>query len=246
MSEPLTASEIDHILKHVVVSIQVIAFWRTKILRLMDELKKQTYSEDDLIFSDLLDFTRIAKDEAPMSRTYPLDGKELKITIAHRHKAETVFGVDLIYEILNEKISLIQYKKAHEGYVSVDRKQLSKIRDFCYEDCYAKKIEKADWFVQDARLVTFCPCFYYIMNEPGEEIILPACFVEAILDSKKTGRASASIDEFMRGISRDAFIEIFSKCWVGGLNSIKSNVDEMTQVLLRDEHLMIICKEFFS
>jgi len=244
MSEPLSTIDIDELLEYIALNISEIALWRIKIDRLKEKIEEQKITEDDLIFSDLYDFLRTAKDEElPLSRTYSINNNKLKITLMHRHKGEAIYGIDLIYEIIDEKIALLQYKKSHNNRVNINIAQLDKLKDLCYEKCIAKRFKKGDWFREKFHIVTFCPCYYFIYIEPEEERILPACLVDAILKTEGKERSSANIDEFYRGISRDTFSEAFSKCWVGAIYNQKQDVDEMMERLLSDEHLLIHCEE---
>lgn len=244
MSEPLSSTEIAELLEDIALNISEIALWRIKIMRLKEEIKEQTISEDDIIFSDLYDFLRTAKDEElPLSRTYSINSKKLRVTVTHRHKAENIYGVDLVYEIIDEKIVLLQYKRAGGNRINIDRHQLKKLRELCYDKCIAKKYEDVEWFYEKFQIVAYCPCHYFLYIEPKEELILPACMVEAALNLKEAGRKSANVNEFYRGISRDSFIEAFSKCWVGAIYARKEIVDEMVEVLISDSHLLIHCEE---
>lgn len=152
MSEPLSLPVIDELLKSVSLTVSEIVLWRNKIRRLKDEIEKQEITEDDMIYSDLHRFLEKAKyEETPLSKVFPIHGASLKVTIAHRHKAESVFGVDLVYEICDRKIVLMQYKKSSQRRFFIDRKQSKKLRHFCYDNCLAKKIERQPWFSEDSR-----------------------------------------------------------------------------------------------
>ena len=244
MSEPLSLPDIEELLKSVSLTVSEIVVWRKKIRRLKDELEKQEITEDDFIYSDLHRFLEKAKyGEAPLSKVFPIDGADLKVTIAHRHKAESVFGVDLVYEICDKKIVLMQYKKSSQRRFFIDRKQSKKLRHFCYDNCVAKKIQHQSWFPEDSRIISLCPCYYYLIIKPGDELVMPACVVESILDSKQKDRGSADTKEFMRGISREAFNEMLSKCWLGAAYTSKENVDLMMDILLSEDHTLIHCQE---
>lgn len=244
MSEPLSNIDINELLKYIALNITEIGLWRTKIDRLKEKIEEQKITEDDLIYSDVYDFLRTAKDEVmPLSRTYSINNKKLKITLMHRHKGETIYGIDLIYEIIDEKIALLQYKKSHNNRVNINITQLDKIKDLCYVKCIAKRYKKDDWFREKFHIVTFCPCYYFIYIEPEEERILPLCLVDAVLKTKEKERKSANIDEFYRGISQSTFSEAFSKCWIGAIYNQKQDVDKMMGRLFSDEHLLIHCEE---
>lgn len=243
MAEPLSLETIDELLKSVSFTVAGIVLWRKKIKRLKDELAKQEVIEDDVIYDDLYRFLKRGKyGELPLTRTFPIDGVDVKVTIAHRHKGESVFGVDLVYEVTDTKIALLQYKKSNQGRFAIDRMQHRKLRHFCYDGCMAKKVESRSWFHEKSRIVAFCPCYYYLIG-PKDELIMPACVFESIFDSKSKGRNSANADEFHRGISREPFIEIFSKCWIGAIYPLKENVDLMMDILLLEDHMIVHCKE---
>lgn len=243
MSEPLSLPVIDELFRSISITVSQIVRWRMKIKRLKDELAGQKVIEDDFIYTDLHSFLKRAKNgETPLTKTFPMDGVELKVTIAHRHKGESVFGVDLVYEISDTKIALLQYKKSNQRRFSIDRTQLRKLRHFCYDRCPAKKTEGASWFAQESRLITLCPCYYDLIS-PEDELIIPACVVESILGSKQKARDSAAVNEFGRGFSKESFNEMFSKCWIGAIYALKESVSFMMDTLLSEDHLVVHCEE---
>lgn len=244
MSEPLSSEIVDELLKAVSLTLSEIVLWRKKIKRLKKEIEKQEVTEDDIIYYDLHRFIREARYEKLLSRTFPIDGDVLRITITHRHGGESVFGVDLVYEISDRKIVLLQYKKSNQGRFFIDRKQLKKLRYFCYDRCFAKKYEGKPWFLKESRIVSLCPSYYYlIIGNKEDELVMPACVVESILDSKSKSRSSAKTDEFLRGFSREAFDEMFSKCWLGAVFTLKESVDHMTDILLSEDHILVQAQE---
>lgn len=242
MNEPLSPEIVDELIKFVSFTLSEIVLWRKKIKRFKKDLEKQEINEDDLIYYDLHRFLEHGKNEEKVSRTFPLNGDFLKVTITHRHKVETIYGVDLVYEISGKKIVLLQYKKSNQGRLSFDREQLRKLRYFCYDRCPAKKFEGKSWFPEESRIISLCPSYYYLIINKKDDLILPACVVESILDSE-TKRSSAKSNEFLRGISRGSFDELFSKCWIGASFTLKQNVDTMTDILLSQDHLLVHAQE---
>lgn len=244
MTESLPLSVIDDLLKAVSLTVSEIILWRKKLSKLKKELEKQEITEDDWIYNDLYQFLgKTVYEKPPLSKVYSIDGVELKVTIAHRHSGESVFGVDLVYEIIDKKIVLMQYKKSNQGRFQIDRNQMGKLRYFCYEKCLAKKIQHQPWFPKESRIISLCPCFYNMIVSPDEELIIPACVVESILDSKTKGRSSADKSEFIRGISRETFNEMFAKCWIGAASISNGDVNSMRDVLFSDDHIVIYCQE---
>jgi hypothetical protein len=244
MSEPLSLDVVEELLRSVSITVTEIVLWRKKIRKLKEDLDNQDITEDDVIYSDLHNFLEKAKyEKPPISKIFSIDETNLKVTIAHRHLGESAYGVDLVYEIIDKKIALLQYKKANKGRFQIDREQTEKLMDFCYDNCIAKKIQHKFWFKEDSRIVPFCPCYYYMIIKPGDNLIMPACVVKSILDSKQKGRSSAKANEFMRGISKEAFNELFSKCWVGAIYGSKENVNLMNEMLLSENHIVIHCEE---
>jgi len=120
---------------------------------------------------------------------------------------------------------------------------MKKLRHFCYDDCPAKKFEGKPWFPEESRIIALCPCYYYLIINLKDELIMPACVVGSIMDSKRKDRKSANVNEFLRGISRASFNEMFSKCWLGAIYTLKENVDLMMDILLSEDHMLIHCEE---
>ena len=246
MPESLSFEVIDELLSLISRDVGQIILWREKIKRFKDDLDKQPITEDDFIYGDLYDFTKSGKfRDMPLSRTFDVNGRKLEVSLTHRHTMEPVSGVDLVYEISKNKIALIQYKKSHNGRFSFDRKQTSNLRNFCFDQCPAKKLENKPWFSNRSRIVSLCPCYYcLVFKRHDDKLFLPACIVESILDSKTKSRASANEEEFMRGMSKDSFVELFSKCWLGATYTTKDSVDLMKETLLAENHMVVYCTEY--
>jgi hypothetical protein len=97
MSEPLSYSEVEELLQSVSISIYSVLLWRIKIRRLKNQLAKDEINEDDSIYNDLYKFVKSAKYVSPQkSNVFSLNGVEIKVTISHRHKSESIFGIDLV------------------------------------------------------------------------------------------------------------------------------------------------------
>jgi len=175
-----------------------------------EKIENQKFVEEDYVHDELKNFLRDRK-KPVHSETFEINGVNIRVTKTHKKEAESVYGVDFVYEILDDKFVLVQFKKvSSDTRLYVDTDQLRDLRKFCNRRCIALKHEEKRLFIDDFRLVPFCPCYYNIILN-REEIILPACIIEGILRKDGKLRKSAYVSEFNRGIKRDSFIDLFSR-----------------------------------
>jgi len=242
LDERFTNEEIEYIRGNIAETIVEILRLRVKYKALKEEIDKQKIREEDYIYRDVYKFLE-GNDEPTYSKTFEYNGIYITITKTHKEGTETFYGIDLIYEIEDEKFLLIQYKKMDDDKrLTFDRHQLGNLRQFCNYKCIALRNKNKTWFNEQQRIVSYCQSYYNLILD-GLEIFLPACIIESILDSGQPNRKSANIREFQRGILKDCFLDLFSKCWIGAINYSVSDIKKIIDHLIEVRREVIYCME---
>ena len=124
----------------------IVEILRTRVLykKLWEKIEEQKFYENDYVHNELRNFLREA--EQPVhSETFEINDVTIKVTKTHRKESESVFGIDFVYEIENEKYVLVQFKKvAKDSRLYVDIEQLKDLRQFCNRRCTAIRHEIKD------------------------------------------------------------------------------------------------------
>lgn len=123
-----------------------------------------------------------------------------------------IVGADLLYEIVDEKFGLIQYKRAKNGSVRNDVVQLEVLLNNCPDMCSNKKKRPIPLNWIPLRLNAFCGSWYCVFDGK-ERMYVHACEAEAIFN----GKGSAQIHYFKTGLTKESFLELFSSCRIGAL-----------------------------
>jgi hypothetical protein len=112
------------------------------------------------------------------------------VTITSRINHQTGFrlsdiaGADLLYEIVDEKFALIQYKKANNGSVKNDVAQLEVLLGNCPEVCPNQKKRPLPIEWVPLKLNSFCG-IWYCVHDGAERRYVHACEAEAIFRGKR-------------------------------------------------------------
>ena len=124
-----------------------------------------------------------------------------------------IVGADLLYEIVDRKFGLIQYKRASSiGSVKNDRQQLETLLNNCPSVCMHKKNRPIPLNWLPLRINSFCGCWYCIIDG-DERKYMHACEAEASFDN----RTAANFNAFRIGIEKEAFLSMFASCRIGAL-----------------------------
>lgn len=152
--------------------------------------------EEDFIAADALD----RPPNEPVVRV--IDDVEITVRVLHRQgeSLTDVVGADLLYEIEGRKYVLIQYKTPdRRGLVHHDETQLDELIEACSATC---RFRTRSW--------PRCGAWHCVRGPAGASYHI-ACEASAIFGTA----ATRMMDKFKRGLSKEAFDELFAKCWVG-------------------------------
>ena len=236
MNEEYTRHDIETLIRRIAEFLESAIQWRQRIKYLKKVAEEPI--EDHFIYAELLDNLSQMSQSSPNTRTLEFNGIKYDVTVTHRSNAESIAGVDLIYEINGKKAVLIQMKKeSRRGRVTFDQDQMKKIENYCYFVC-GNFIKPQ---IDDPKIHPFCSCYYSLVIN-AEKIYLPVCLVRSILTKPKR-RKSASVNEFIRhGITKRSFIELFAKCFTGGRYPSpqlgRERVIEIMEFLLDINHMI--------
>jgi hypothetical protein len=145
-------------------------------------------------------------------RIISVNGVEIMIKVLHQTgaKLSDVNGADLLYEIDNEKYTLLQYKRIDSNKAAIDKNQLSKMLNNCPDICSNKGRRPLNWL--PSKVFSFCG-FWYVFLLNGERKYIPTCEVET-MSKENTLDKNRIIDI---GISKLSYLELFSNCRIGAL-----------------------------
>jgi hypothetical protein len=94
-------------------------------------------------------------------------------------------GTDLLYEIEGEKFVLLQYKRAYNNQITVDKKQLETLLNNCPEKCRNKQKRPMpqEWIPRKS--FTYCGIWYRVINN-GNFRTVTACEAESIFQNQSS------------------------------------------------------------
>ncbi len=179
-----------------------------------DELDRNTLApfEQDIIYRE--HFGCLPSEP----RAFVHHGVTITTRILHQTgmRLRDVVGADLLYEIENDKYALIQFKRADQRTKRVknDIDQFDSFLGNCPEICMYRKNPPRR---VPARLNHYCGCWYRV-DYDSEVSYVHACEAAVIYN----GRASAHVNGFESGLSRDTFLDLFASCRIGALVRVQS------------------------
>ena len=204
--------------------VDVILRGRALVTEVHQELdaRAQAPFEQDWIYKEHSD---VAPHE-PRQKT--LYGRTVTTRILHQEGAglRDIRGGDLLYEIEGEKYVLIQYKQAKHGRVHADYPQLDELIDSCPPRCDAA-YHGALW------------CGSWVGLIDGSAVsVLPACTAKSLF----AGHGSVKASRFSRAMSKDAFGELFAKCYAGARLAFPP-IGELINQSLTAQRVMFVVSE---
>jgi len=133
--------------------------------------------------------------------TEVVDDVRIEKTVVHRQGvgSSDINGADVLYEIVGTKYVLIQYKSVTKKQVRSDADQLDDLMESCNGCQRYHPVQ-----------IRACGSWYCIIDN-GISTYYPACLARATFGKK----GSAASSKFPAGLSRDEFISLFAKCYLG-------------------------------
>jgi len=191
--------------------------------------------EQDYIYADHY------KDPPSAPRTIELNGVSITSRVLHQTGIglSDVRGADLLYEIEDEKFGLIQYKRASNGYVKIDKNQLTVLLGNCPEVCMHNKRRPLPEAWIPLKINSFCGVWYCIVDRDrsGERKYVHGCEAESIVGNKST----VALTEFDFALSKSTFLELFASCRLGALLRTLNGNEMMSQYVssaIENRHLI--------